>query len=213
MTADTVGGVWTYALELADALAPLGVDVSLATVGPGMSGEQRSSARASAVVEVHESRFALEWTADPWDDVDRAGRWLLDLEERLRPDLVHLNGYALATLGWRAPTVVVAHSCVLSWWAAVHGEPAPPQWDDYRRRVTDGLRAADMVVAPSRAMLAELGTWYGFDVGRGQVIPNGRRSDRVRPAATKVDLVLGGGRLWDEAKNLALLDRVASRLA
>ena len=34
MTADTVGGVWTYALELAGALAPLGVDITLATMSP-----------------------------------------------------------------------------------------------------------------------------------------------------------------------------------
>ena len=33
MTADTVGGVWTYALDLARALAPHGVSVALATMG------------------------------------------------------------------------------------------------------------------------------------------------------------------------------------
>ena len=36
MTADTVGGVWTYALELAGALAPHGVTVALATMGAGL---------------------------------------------------------------------------------------------------------------------------------------------------------------------------------
>jgi glycosyltransferase involved in cell wall biosynthesis len=210
MTADTVGGVWTYALELADALAPLGVEVSLATMGPIMSGDQRTAAEASAVVDVHESDFALEWMADPWDDVDRAGTWLLGLEEQLRPDVVHLNGYASAALGWRTPTVVVAHSCVLSWWDAVHGEPAPPEWSEYRRRVTEGLRAAAVVVAPTAVMLAQLAEWYDAPV-RGEVIPNGRRSDWVRAIAEE-DLILGSGRLWDEAKNLRLLDRVAPRL-
>ncbi|MFN2506915.1 MAG: glycosyltransferase family 4 protein [Acidimicrobiales bacterium] len=210
MTADTVGGVWTYALELAEALAPLGVRVPLATMGPPLSAGQRAAVEASAVAAVHEGDFALEWTADPWDDVDRAGRWLLDLEDRLRPDVVHLNGYAHGALAWRAPTVVVAHSCVLSWWDAVQGEPAPAEWDQYRRRVTEGLRAAGVVVAPTAALLAELSRWYGLD--GGQVIANGRRSDRAGPVAAKEDLILGGGRLWDEAKNLALLNRVAPRL-
>ena len=35
-------------------------------------------------------------------------------------------------------------------WQAVKGEPAPPEWDRYRRAVRDGLRSADRVVAPSR---------------------------------------------------------------
>ena len=33
MTADTVGGVWTYAVELARGLADRGVEVALATMG------------------------------------------------------------------------------------------------------------------------------------------------------------------------------------
>jgi glycosyltransferase involved in cell wall biosynthesis len=211
MTADTVGGVWTYALELADALAPLGVAVTLATMGPPMTAEQRAEAEASTFVDVHEGGFALEWMTDPWHDVDRAGRWLLGLEARLRPDVVHLNGYVHGALAWRAPTVVVAHSCVLSWWDAVHREPVPPEWEEYRRRVTAGLRAADAVVAPTAAMRAELVRWYGVD--GGEVVPNGRRSDRVGPpVAAKEDLIVGGGRLWDEAKNLALLDAAAPRL-
>ena len=33
MTADTIGGVWTYALEFARALGPHGIEVTLATMG------------------------------------------------------------------------------------------------------------------------------------------------------------------------------------
>ena len=35
------------------------------------------------------------------------------LERRLRPDVVHLNGYTHGALPWRAPVLVVGHSCVL----------------------------------------------------------------------------------------------------
>ena len=44
MTADCVGGVWTYALDLADALAPHGVEVQLATMGRLPDAEQRRQA-------------------------------------------------------------------------------------------------------------------------------------------------------------------------
>ncbi|HYO60185.1 MAG TPA: glycosyltransferase family 1 protein, partial [Archangium sp.] len=40
MTADTVGGVWTYALELCRALAGDGVQVELATLGAPLSPAQ-----------------------------------------------------------------------------------------------------------------------------------------------------------------------------
>ena len=60
MTADTVGGVWTYALDLADALAPLGVEVEVATMGRPLDHDQRATLARSAVAALHESAFALE---------------------------------------------------------------------------------------------------------------------------------------------------------
>ncbi len=209
MTADAVGGVWTYALELADALAESGVAVTLAVMGGGLSAEQRRQAAASSVAAVHGSALALEWMDDPWAEVDAAGDWLLGLAEEARPDVVQLNGYSHAALPWPAPTLVVAHSCVLSWWAAVRGEAAPPLWDEYRRRVTAGLAAADAVVAPTAAMRDELQRCYGF--AGGQVIPNCRSADWV-VEAPKEAMVVGAGRVWDDAKNLASLDRAALRL-
>ncbi len=209
MTADTVGGVWTYALELADALAPMGVSVSLATMGRPMDRDQHLAAATSAVVDVHESSYRLEWMQEPWGEVDQAADWLLQLERNERPDVIHLNGYAHGSLPWRAPTVVVAHSCVLSWWKAVYGDPAPPEWGNYRRRVALGLSGADRVVAPTAAMLDELRRWYGF--GGGVVIPNGRRSDWSAPRP-KEPIVLASGRLWDQAKNLEAIRRVAASL-
>jgi glycosyltransferase involved in cell wall biosynthesis len=203
MTADTVGGVWTYALELADALAPRGVQVHLATMGRRMTADQRAELAQSAVLEAHESDFALEWQADPWADVDRAGQWLLELESAVEPDVVHLNGYAHATLPWQAPTVVVAHSDVVSWWRAVRGEDAPAEWDLYRQQVTAGLDAATAVVAPTDAVLQDLAVSYGWS--GGVVIPNCRRGDWVHEQV-KEPFILGSGRVWDEAKGLQALD-------
>ncbi len=210
MTADTVGGVWTYALELARASEPLGVHVSLATMGRPLSESQWEDTRAVESLDVYERAYALEWMDDPWDDVRRAGDWLLGLEARLRPDIVHLNGYAHGALPWRAPTLTVGHSCVLSWWRAVKNEDAPPCWDRYRQVIGDGLRASSLVAAPTRAMADALQTHYG-PLPAIEVIPNSRRPE-LFPPGVKEEFVLSAGRLWDDAKNLAALERVAPRL-
>lgn len=208
MTADAVGGVWTYSVDLASALGALGIEVHVATMGPRPKPDQRRAAE-EAGIRLWESDYALEWGDDPWHEVQEAGEWLLDIADVIRPDGVHLNGYAHGGLPWAVPVVVVAHSCVLSWFWGVNGRPAPPSWSTYAGAVTAGLVAADAVVAPTQAMSAELARWYGFD--RSIVIANGRDSRWVRPKDT-VPLVLGSGRVWDEAKNLAALARVGPRL-
>jgi glycogen(starch) synthase len=195
MTADTVGGVWTYCVELATALD---AEVHLATMGRPMTAAQRTEAAVFA--SVTESDYPLEWEDRPWDGVDAAGDWLLALEAELQPDVVHLNGYVHAVLPFRAPTVVVAHSDVRSWWHHVRGEDADAP--EYERRVAAGLQAAGTVVAPTRAVAADLTREYGFH--RAVVVPNCRRPELL-PAAEKEPFVLAAGRVWDEAKGLSLL--------
>jgi len=210
MTVDTIGGVWTYAIDLADALCQSGAEVMLASMGRLPAEEQRREAAAVPSLRLCESCFKLEWMEDPWEDVSRAGDWLLELENRFQPDVVHLNGYTHAALPWKAAVVVVAHSCVLSWWRAVKGECAPASWDRYRACVKAGLHAADLVIAPTRAIGETLRELYG-DPACLEVIPNGRSPALFKPAA-KGCFVFSAGRLWDEAKNTAALADVAPRL-
>lgn len=207
MTADAVGGVWTYCLELARGLEPYGVEVVLATMGPRPTPGQRRELPANVMLV--ESDHRLEWMPDAWDDVARAGEWLLDLETVHPPDVVHLNGYAHGALPFTAPSMIVAHSCVCSWFEAVRGVAPPPEWARYRFRVAKGLRNVGHVVAVSRAMLAALHRNYGW-LPSVSVIHNGR--DLVTRHAAKEPYVLGAGRVWDEAKNLLALERVADRL-
>jgi glycogen synthase len=209
MTADAVGGVWDYALQLAEGLGAQGVEVTLATMGPRPRDDQRAAARGIPSLSLVESEYRLEWADQPWEDVASAGSWLLGLEAQVRPDVVHLNGYAHGSLPWRAPTVVVAHSCVCSWWTAVRGGEAASEWDEYRGVVRNGLQAATVVVAPSAAMLRALSAQYGAVAGR--VVPNGRDAARFR-TGPKGPLVLSAGRLWDEAKNVTALASIAYRL-
>jgi len=210
MTTDTVGGVWTYSLELAWGLAASGVEVALATMGDAPTPAQRAAARSVPGLTLYASEYALEWMGDPWEDVRKAGDWLLRLEGEVRPDVIHLNGYAHGALPWSAPVLAAGHSCVLSWWDAVKGAPAGGEWNRYRREVRRGLAGADLVVAPSRAMLAALESHYG-PLPASRVVPNGREPHLFAPAA-KEPFILAAGRLWDEAKNVAALDAAAARL-
>jgi glycogen synthase len=207
MTADGVGGVWQYALDLSRGLMQRQIEVTLAVMGPPLDPSQRAEATRQGV-QLLERSCKLEWMDDPWKDVARSGQWLRSLEDTIRPDLVHLNGYCHAALPWRAPTVVVAHSCVRSWWRAVRSEPAPAAWDRYSEEVSRGLSAATLVVAPSDAMRAALHQEYAPcpDV---RVIPNGRNLG-TRTPLLKSDLIFAAGRVWDDAKNIAALCDVAA---
>jgi glycosyltransferase involved in cell wall biosynthesis len=211
MSGDTVGGVWSYALELARGLATSGVHVVLATMGRLATRAQREEAARIEGLILYDSGFALEWMDEPWAEVERAGRWLLDLEASFRPDVVHLNGYAHAALPFRAPTVLVGHSSVCSWWKAVKSERLPVRYARYGVALARGLAAADAVVAPTATTLRALERRYG-PVRRGRVIPNGVFEDRFEPRE-KERFVLAAGRPWDEGKNFAALSAAAKRLA
>ena len=210
MTTDAMGGVWRYSLELARGLSGCGTEVVLAIMGPPATPEHLGEAAAIDGVVIVEGSFDLEWMPGADEDVLRAGTWLLELEAAYAPDIVHLNGYAHAALPWQAPVLVVAHSCVVSWWRAVHGEDAPPEWDGYRQRTAAGLRAADLVVAPTRAFLRTLESVYGPGL-RARVIWNGRNAPNIE-CIEKQPILFAAGRIWDEAKNLKILASVAKDL-
>ena len=234
MTADAVGGVWTYALTLARALAAAGVRTILATMGARPAAAQRAEAQAVDGLLLEESDLRLEWMdgafsagAGASHDVERAGEWLLALERRHRPALVQVNGFAHAALPFCAPVLLVAHSSVCTWFRAVKGVAAPAAYDPYRAAVSAGLSRARLVAAPTAAMLNALLEEYPEQrrrpdlASRFRVIANGidggsaalqahHRSDGAVPPRERI---IASGRLWDEAKNLASLARVASGLA
>ncbi len=210
LVADAVGGVFTHAVELARALVAARVEVVLATEGAELTTDRRR-AIASLPEVVHEGRpYRLEWMPDPWDDVAASGRWLLALEARVHPDVVHTCELAHGALPFRAPKLVAGHSCVVSWYEAVRGAPTPPDWDRYRTVVRAGLRGAGVVVAPT-AWMARALVRHHAPIPAPVVVPNGRDPSRFWPGP-KEELVLAAGRAWDEAKNVAALIRVAPRL-
>src|SRR5262245_19247580 len=212
MTADSGTRVWTHSLELARALGPHGIQVTLAVLGGPPDRLRREEAGQVANLDVLFDEAAPRARAvDDWDDVPDAGDWLLGLRDRVRPDVVHLNGHAHAALPWNVPTVVTVHTCLSSRWSAVRpGRPLPRRWLRLAGEVRRSLLAADAVVAPTRAMLEAMEQHYG-PLGAAHVIVAGREPSLFAPRA-KQNYVLASGRLLDEAQNLAALDRAACAL-
>jgi glycogen(starch) synthase len=211
MTADTLGGVFTYATELIRALEPHGVRTVLATFGKPLSLAQRRQLRECNPLAVYESSYALEWMQDPWADVTASTTWLRDLAQRVAPDCLHFNHYAPAAARWEVPSLVVAHSCVWSWWQSVHGTTPGPELERYYTTVRAGIHGADRVITPSAAMLANVLRDYGLPA-HATVIPNGVELERFTPRP-KLPYLFAAGRLWDEAKNIRALEQIASELS
>jgi glycogen synthase len=214
MTADAVGGVWNYSLTLARSMADAGVSYTVAVLGPAPDEAQTAAVSGIPNLRLHHNPGKLEWNPDdPWAEVDAAGVWLLDLARQYQPDVIHLNGYSHAALDFSAPKIVVAHSCVCSWWRAVHGEPAPAEWNEYRRRAGAGLEGADLVLAPSHTMLRDLEREYGPLHRPRAVAENAavliENTPTENAAGRRIRFILAAGRFHDESKNLALLQQTA----
>jgi glycogen synthase len=203
LVADIVGGVRTFTRELVRELDRRGVEVHLALIGVGSADEFPGAASC----EVRDLR--LEWMPEPWEDVERMSAWIEELRDRLRPEVVHMNTFApLHDL--EVPMLLTVHSCVLTWWRAVHGCEAPVSWSRYRDLVGQALARADAVVVPTRALGRELALVYG-DGFRTRVVANGRAVNVGDGDAEREPLVVSVGRLWDTAKNSGLLiDAAAS---
>ncbi|QJR80587.1 glycosyltransferase family 4 protein [Alteromonas pelagimontana] len=224
MTADTVGGVWTYAISLCRALNQLGVEVGLATMGAPMTEQQRRQSAQLSATTIFESNFRLCWMEDSEQDVNAAAQWLLELQEEYKPDLVHLNDLAHGDLNWHAPVLMVVHSCVYTWWQATLGrDPDEQRWKQYKSMVTASAQSVDTLVAPTYAMLNSFQNVYG-SVRRSQIIYNGRDWPALPASDTKPILeepqnipsapyIFAAGRLWDQAKNLALLASISADLS
>ena len=200
MTVDAVGGVWRYALDLAHGLAGRGIDCRLLGLGP------RSDADPEGVDLVW-TDLPLDWLTDDEAALERIAGPLADEARDWGADLLHLN-LATQAAGFTCelPVVVVAHSCVPTWWRTVRDTPLPDAWAWQPRRNRDGLDRADAVIAPSGSHAAALASVYG-PIERLRVVHNA--TDAVSCDAAKRPFVLAAGRWWDEGKDAATLDRAA----
>jgi glycosyltransferase involved in cell wall biosynthesis len=209
ITVDAIGGVWRYAMDLAAGLAGRGYQFTFAGFGPAPNEAQRAEAETLGQLVWFDA--PLDWTASSEGELDVIPALLSTLVEQHDIDLVHLNLPSQACgLALNVPVLVVSHSCVVTWFAAVRGTGVPPDWQWQYRRNRVGFDVADAVVAPSQSHAAMLRASYGHIDGLG-VVYNGTRTIEV--PGHKEALVFAAGRWWDDGKNGALLDAAANHAA
>jgi len=208
MTADAVGGVWQYAIELARGLVRDGWAVDLALLGPAASRAQRVEADQAGVTLL-DTGLPLDWLAADARAVIAAAEAVAQLARERGADLVQLNQPALGVASFAMPVVAVVHSCVASWWEAAGDGPLPPSLRWQTDLVARGLARAGAVVAPSTALAATV-----FRLYPKAPIPLAIHNGRSLPPASGPmhDFAFTAGRLWDRGKNVATLDRAAARL-
>jgi glycosyltransferase involved in cell wall biosynthesis len=210
LTTDAVGGVWRYSLELAAGFAARGGETVLTVLGPPPDARQCAEAEAIAGLWLVVAEQPLDWTAETPAALNAGAAALADLAVRVGADSVQLHAPALAgAVTWPVPMVVTAHSCVGTWWRAVHGGMLPRDLAWRAAAAERGLVRADAVIAPSASFAADLQACYGL-ARPVAVIRNGRRP--VLGAAARRPVVLTAGRLWDEGKGVATLDAAARSL-
>ncbi|WP_375457581.1 glycosyltransferase family 4 protein [uncultured Enterovirga sp.] len=256
VTADSVGGVWTYALDLARGLSERGARLTLATLGAPPGDGEREAARAIDGLDLVETGLPLDWLAEGPGDVRATGQALATLARERGVDLVHLNSPAFAAdRPFAGPVVGLCHSCVRTWWDAVRLTPLDPDFRWQADMVGRGYRAVDALVAPSRSFARATAAAYGLArepevVSNGRVSaseggfrafpsPEGRASrsaasnrggdspghvspprfgfaDSALPSGegeAGQPFVFTAGRLWDNGKDVATLDRAAAGLS
>ncbi len=204
MTTDAVGGVWRYSMDLAHGLTRRGWSVRLAVLGPPPGPAQR----AEALAELVETGLQLDWTAESPAELERISASLAQVAQGSDVALLHAPAL-LGDAAWPAPVATTVHSCVGTWWRAVRGGPLPPDLAWRAAATRAGLLRTGAVIAPTCALAAALQDIYG--VTEPTVVHNGR-VPRLAPEVVGRRGVLTAGRLWDEGKGVACLDRVASRL-
>ena len=91
---------WTYAVELAQSLAPHGTEVALVTTGCNPSRVQRRDIKSLSHLTLHSVA-----TGDASQEMNR----LREVEEWFAPDAIHLNNFTLPTARFESPTLLVLH--------------------------------------------------------------------------------------------------------
>lgn len=216
LTTDTIGGVWTFTKELTAELLERGHAVAMVSLGRQPSHEQREWCATQNRIfgpsfEFTASSIPLEWMENNEFVLEQGAGVLFHVAQRFRPDLLHSNQFCFGALSLGIPKLVTAHGDVLSWLEACcprkMGESrrvGESRWlRQYRTLVTRGLHECDAVVSPTRWMALELARHYS-DLPPSYVIRHGR-SFGARESHKRTLQAVSLGRLWDEAKNIAML--------
>jgi glycogen(starch) synthase len=213
MTTDAVGGVWTYALELARGLARANVETTLAVLGPAPSAAQLNDARNVPGLTIIQTSFPLDWSADVDATlIEQSAAGLADMASDIRADVVHFNSPIFASgARFPVPVIGVCHSCLGTWWRAVQGDtPLPAEFVWRVELLKLGYQRCHALVAPSEAFATATAAVHCLRA-KPIVVHNGRDSHRP-PSPGPATSIFTAGRLWDEGKNARTLDQAAALL-
>jgi glycogen(starch) synthase len=215
MTTDTIGGVWTFTKELATDLLHNGCAIALVSFGRAPSTSQRSwcermAEQSGSFFRYEFTEVPLEWMEHNTEAYTAGAPILLRMAESFSPDVFLSSQFCFGALPLQLPKIVVAHSDVLSWAEACRDHPLDPSpWlQHYTSAVSAGLDHATAVVAPTQWMLSALARNFSIPQDT-TIIPNGRTLSPATDGPRKLQAITAG-RLWDEAKNIKLLNEVVS---
>ena len=93
ITADTIGGVWTYTRELVTQLSRKGIRVTLVSFGEIPTSSQTEWLEELTDVSLHPTAFRLEWMQDSQGDLEQSATLLKDIIGETKPDILHFNQF------------------------------------------------------------------------------------------------------------------------
>lgn len=207
LTTDAVGGVWHYSCDLARAWQASGIACTLAVFGPAPGEAARADAFGLDIIETGQP---LDWTAASPRALREAAATVATLARERGARAIHLHSAALAPPAAPAPVVAVIHSCSTTWWQTVRGAgPLPTDCTWRAQAIDNGMRRADAIIVPTEAFAMQVRRTYGQ--AHMHTVHNG--VDPVPHRPPRENFVLAAGRLWDEGKNMAMLDEAVAGTA
>lgn len=207
MTLDAVGGVWIYTLALARALKAEGMTVGLLGFGPEPSVPAR--AQAEELGPVYWSGEPLDWQVTGPEALAAVPGVIRSACREFRPDVLQVSSATQAArLELGVPVVVVAHSCLATWFRSVRNSALPDHLAWHGALSLAGLRAARAVIAPTAAHAALVAHCYP-GAPAPAVVPNAVRPASPEQNDNRAEYAIAVGRWWDPGKGAAVLDAAA----
>jgi len=105
MTADTVGGVWSYTRELVTGLVGRGIEVTLVSFGGIPKADQSAWLEPLTGVNYF-PRLSPGWIAGADWDLEESASYLRGIIREAQPDVLHLSQFCYGALDVPQP----------SWW-------------------------------------------------------------------------------------------------
>ena len=181
----------------------------LAVCGPRPDASQEAECRSLRNVSLAWTGLPLDWMAADAAAVGDVAGALVAIAHEWGADLLHLNIPSQAAgLPDGIPVVVTSHSCLPTWWRAVKRSDLPQDWRWQQELTAQGMRRADVVMVPTASHGKAIVGTYGA-LGNLHVVSNA--TSLPEPAcAAKKPFVFSAGRWWDEGKNVATVEAVAT---